>query len=356
MTQNKYVMTLAGGLMLVLLSTACASKSKSARTTANQPARSSAVASDRSDQMAVQGRETMAPASETATTDRPVTERPVPSNRAGSGDDRIASDRVVPCADDKGDMTASLDCAPHNRRDDRTGRNGADDLTAVAMANCAYRTDAKGKVIYEDPKCAARYRNQMGSSYENVNWSRESAFFDRYMDKAVKHAREAEIAANQGHGPEMRRHAELSLDQAKEAQRAGNVPGLNEGIIALRETLRHGDASQLQDATGHVRDARINLSKAAGMKSRDTDLAGARASNTSTRSMNSQARTVKGELVGDTASSSNADGGQRYILRGRDGQETPVTLTPDMRNRVKAGDMVEAQVASDGSVVAINPY
>jgi len=27
-----------------------------------------------------------------------------------------------------------------------------------------------------------------------------------------------------------------------------------------------------------------------------------------------------------------------------------------MRNRVKAGDMVEAQVASDGSVVAINPY
>ena len=187
-----------------------------------------------------------------------------------------------------------------------------------------------------------------------MNWSRESAFFDRYMDKAVKHAREAEIAANHGHGPEMRRHAELSLDQAKEAQRAGNVPGLNEGIIALRETLRNGEASQLQDATSHVRDARINLSKAAGMKSRDTDLAGARASNTSTR-MNSQARTVKGELVGDTASS-NADGGQRYILRGTDGQETPVTLTPDMKNRVKAGDMVEAQVATDGSIVAINPY
>ena len=28
----------------------------------------------------------------------------------------MASDRVVPCADQKGDMTTSLDCAPHNRQ------------------------------------------------------------------------------------------------------------------------------------------------------------------------------------------------------------------------------------------------
>jgi hypothetical protein len=348
MTHNKYVMILAGGLTLMLLSTACASKSKT-RTTANQPVRESAVATDRTDQMAVQGRETVAGSSE-----RPVTERPVPSNRTGTPDDRTASDRVVPCADDKGDMTASLDCAPTNRRDDRTGRNAVDDATAIAMANCAYRTDAKGHVIYEDPSCASRYRSQMGSSYENVNWSRESAFYDRYINKAVKHVREAEIAANQGHGPEMMRHAQLSLDQAKEAQRAGNVAGLNEGIIALRETLRHGEATGLPDATGHLRDARINLSRAAGMKPRDTGI-GALASTTGTR-MNTQARTVKGQLVGDTASSSNVDGGQRYILRGQDGQEVPVILTPDMRNRVKAGDMVEAQVASDGSVMSINPY
>lgn len=32
-------------------------------------------------------------------------------------------------------------------------------------------------------------------------------------------------------------HAQLSLDQAKQAQSEGNVPELNEGIIALRETL-----------------------------------------------------------------------------------------------------------------------
>jgi len=339
MTHNKYVMTLAGGLMLVLLSTACASKSNT-RTTANQAARDSAAVS--ADQMAVQGRVATQP------NERPVTERSVPSDRTGSGDDRMASDRVVPCADQGGDMTASLDCNPQNRKNDRTGANLADD---AVVANCASRTDAKGHVIYNDPACPTRYRSQMGSSYENVNWSRENAFYDRYITKAVKHAREAEIAANQGHGPEMLRHAELSLDQAKEAQRAGNIAELNQGIIALRETLRHEDASQLQDATTHVRDARIHLSKAAGMKPGATAPAGAQAVNTSTR----QARTVKGELIGDETSS-RVDGNQRYILRGRDGQDTPIILTPDMKNRVKAGDMVEAQVASDGSVVAINPY
>jgi len=340
MTHNKYVMTFAGGLMLVLLSTACASKSNT-RTAANQPVRDSAVTS--SDQMAVQGRVATSP------NERPVTERSVPSDRVGSGDDRMASDRVVPCADQRGDMTTSLDCAPQNRINDRTSANLAND---AVMANCTSRTDAKGHVIYDDPACPARYRSQMGSSYENVNWSRENAFYDRYITKAVKHAREAEIAANQGHGPEMLRHAELSLDQAKEAQRAWNIAELNQGIVALRETLRHGEATQLQDASGHVRNARIYLSKAAGMKKRDTAVPVTQATNASTR----QARTVKGELVSDTASSSNVDGSQRYILRSRDGQETPIILTPDMRNRVKAGDMVEAQVASDGSVVAINPY
>ena len=338
MTDNKYVMTLAGGLMLMLITTACASKSQS-RTAANQAARDSAVAS--TDQMAVQGRVATANANE-----RPVTERPVPSDRTGSGDDRMASDRVVPCADQKGDMTTSLDCAPHNRQN-RTGDAAYDQ----SMANCASRTDAKGNVIYDDPACAARYRTQMGSSYENVNWSRENAFYDRYITKAVKHAREAEIAGNQGHAPEMLRHAELSLDQAKEAQRAGNIAELNQGIIALRETLRQGEATQLQDATGHVRNARIHLSKAAGMKTKDTIVPVAQATNTSTR----QARTVKGELIGDEASSTT-DGRQRYILRGADGKETPIVLTPDMTNTVKAGDMVEAQDASDGSVVGINKY
>src|SRR5215203_2136714 len=107
MTQNKYVMTLTGSLMLLLVSTACASKSQT-RTAANQAARDSAAVS--ADQMAVQGRVATQP------NERPVTERSVPSDRTGSGDDRMASDRVVPCADQKGDMTTSLDCGPQNRQ------------------------------------------------------------------------------------------------------------------------------------------------------------------------------------------------------------------------------------------------
>jgi hypothetical protein len=78
----------------------------------------------------------------------------------------------------------------------------------------------------------------MGSSYENVSLTKESAFFDRYIEKAVKHAREAEIAGDQGNAPEMLQHANMALVQAKQAQRAGNVPGLDEGIIELREAMR----------------------------------------------------------------------------------------------------------------------
>ena len=56
------------------------------------------------------------------------------------------------------------------------------------------------------------------------------------------------------------------------------------------------------------------------MKTKDTVVPVAQATNTSTR----QARTVKGELIGDEAS---VDGNQRYILRGADGKEIPIVLT-----------------------------
>ena len=187
----------------------------------------------------------------------------------------MADDRVVPCADDKGDMTASLDCDRMNRtapgdrtatlsdrspeiaaacssRVDAQGKMSCSTtrpvLTAIDVRSagyydegfataCASHLDEKGKVVYEDKDCPARYRRQMGSSYENVRWTQESAFYDRYADKAVKHAREAEIAGNHGHVPEMLRHAELSLEQAKEAQRAGHHPDLDAGIEALRQTI-----------------------------------------------------------------------------------------------------------------------
>ena len=45
-------------------------------------------------------------------------------------------------------------------------------------------------------------------------------------------------------------HAQLSLDQAKQVQSEGNVPELNEGIIALKETLSLPQGVLLQDACG----------------------------------------------------------------------------------------------------------
>ena len=66
---------------------------------------------------------------------------------------------------------------------------------------------------------------------------RENPFFDLHIDKAVKHAREAEIAGNMGETALLLEHAKMSLMQAREAQRAGNVAGLNEGIANLKQAL-----------------------------------------------------------------------------------------------------------------------
>jgi hypothetical protein len=58
----------------------------------------------------------------------------------------------------------------------------------------------------------------------------------------------------------------MSLLQAKEAQRAGNVAGSNEGIMSLREALRLPETSSIREATAYVRDARKTLAQAGGLK------------------------------------------------------------------------------------------
>jgi hypothetical protein len=234
-----------GGLSLVLILSACSSGAKSRKADTTTQASNVSTSHDPTDRMT-------APQAS-------ATERPVPSDRLGTGDSRTAGqtsdrvttggtadDRVVPCADDKGDMTASLDCDKMNRTHEGDRTATLSDRSPEIAAACASRVDAqgntifddpacpdryrrqvgsgyydegfatacpshlneKGKVVYEDPSCPGRYRRQMGSSYENVRWTQESAFYDRYADKAVKHAREAEIAGNHGHVPEMLRHAE----------------------------------------------------------------------------------------------------------------------------------------------------
>ena len=67
---------------------------------------------------------------------------------------------------------------------------------------------------------------------------RENPFFWLHIEKSIEHARAAEIAGNMGQSAELLEHAQMSLMRAKEAQRAGNVPGLNEGIANLRKALK----------------------------------------------------------------------------------------------------------------------
>jgi hypothetical protein len=129
------------------------------------------------------------------------------------------------------------------------------------------------------------------SSPEQVYLIRKNPFFIKHIEKAVQHAREAEIAGNMGESLLLQEHAKISLMQAREAQRAGNVPGLNEGIANLKKALTlptgltqtstqassaEGTDKSLSEtqraeaavhsATDAVREARKNLSEAGGLK------------------------------------------------------------------------------------------
>ena len=65
------------------------------------------------------------------------------------------------------------------------------------------------------------------ASPQQIYLIRDNPFFNLHIEKAVQHAREAEIAGNMGESEVLLEHARISLMQAREAQRAGNVPGLN---------------------------------------------------------------------------------------------------------------------------------
>ena len=72
---------------------------------------------------------------------------------------------------------------------------------------------------------------------EQIYLIRDNPFFNLHIEKAVNHAREAEIAGNMGESVVLLEHTKMSLMQAREAQRAGNVPGLNEGIANLKKAV-----------------------------------------------------------------------------------------------------------------------
>src|SRR5215467_11956878 len=66
---------------------------------------------------------------------------------------------------------------------------------------------------------------------------RDSAFFQMHIDKAVNNALKAEIAGNRGDAEVLQQYARTSLIEAREAQRAGNLAGLDEGIANLKRAL-----------------------------------------------------------------------------------------------------------------------
>ena len=178
-----------------------------------------------------------------------------------------------------------------------------DPVGVAGAGDCPSKVDANGKVIYADSGCAHRYYYQ----------TKENAFYDRYADKAAKHARAAEIAANEGNMPDMIEDAELSLDHAKEARRANNNPDLAAGIAALRQSIALAQTNEVP---------------------------GSRVGN--------RAQTVKGEL------SRSAGGGEQYVVRDSQNREMPITLSPEMSRQVQVGDVVEAQVDSNGQVTSIS--
>jgi hypothetical protein len=171
--------------------------------------------------------------------------------------------------------------------------------------------------------------------------TQDPASDDRQVAGAVTHVWKAELAGNEGNIPEMLRQSSLSLEQAKAAQRAGTNPDLNDGIMDLNETLRVGQRDQI--APSALRDARIKLSRAATIQKVAT----------SGTSSTLSSRTVTGELK-RSSTESTVQGQETYVVRDRQSGDTPVLLSTDMSRQIKEGDIVTAQIDSQGRVVAIS--
>jgi hypothetical protein len=103
------------------------------------------------------------------------------------------------------------------------------------------------------------------SDPQSIYLAKENPFFATHIEKAVKHTREAEIAGNLGQAPELLQHAQLSLDYAREAQRAGSVPGLNEGIGFLRKALGAPTHAPMQASPSEAPPAEVTAHLAQGV-------------------------------------------------------------------------------------------
>lgn len=263
MQHKAFVLSCTGGLLLVFTSAAYAADAPDGMTVSPPPEAASGPADASvtppadstvapADAPATPSAENTAPAPDqvSAATDMPSEAIANPSPQ-----ERMAADS---CAD-KAAAAGSLDCEKLKRRLDPQA-------SQAKAATCLSHMDAKGNVVYDDPTCPSRMGAAVVNDPNAVYLIRENPFFNLHIEKAVDHARAAELAGNQGQAIDLLEHAQMSLIQAKEAQRAGNVAGLNEGISSLREALRLPETSSIREATAYVRDARKNLSQAGGIK------------------------------------------------------------------------------------------
>src|SRR6187551_1874228 len=109
----------------------------------------------------------------------------------------------------------------------------------LVLASVSYAADTPaGAMANPTTEAASAPQLPVVNDPQRVYRIKDNPFFSLHIDKSIEHARAAEIAGNMGQSAELLEHAQMSLMRAKEAQRAGNVPGLNEGIANLRKALK----------------------------------------------------------------------------------------------------------------------
>jgi hypothetical protein len=107
----------------------------------------------------------------------------------------------------------------------------------LVLASASYAADTPAGAMANPTPDAASNSPPVVNDPEKVYLIRDNSFFWLHIGKSIQHARDAEIAGNMGQAVELLEHAKISLMRAREAQRAGNVAGLNEGIANLTKAL-----------------------------------------------------------------------------------------------------------------------
>lgn len=163
------------------------------------------------------------------------------------------------------------------------------------------------------------------------------------VSEAIRHAREAEEAGKKGRPEVLVKHAEMALDNAKEAQRAGHNELLNDGVFSLGEAIEHGKKGDVKDATEHVMHAMMKLSQAAGMQMPEHGHAGATPG--TGRETAAGETVVKGEVL-------KVERDNFFVVKDASGQEVHLFLGADLKPGWNVGDRIEAKVDREGHVTS----